>query len=208
MEGPAIHIPYDVFCCILTNHQILSPIDLTAIALSCRRFCDWTTKYMTDSAALTRGYPGRKSLIATFTCYCCRVGWNVRSWCMCFMKCIVCKRSLPSKLVCEDGQYCGFPCETSCYMCSNSINKENAEDFEFTNGLLQCRRHPYAHAYNSHEWTTHKEVHTRIANGLIRSYIGTIPWKIIAEHDPDHRILKNAQSPSRRDLTHSAATKN
>lgn len=190
MELTILSFPSDVFDHMLRNREILSPVDITAVAHSCKRFHDWTTSHLINSATWAEGYPERSSLIKTFTCYCGRIGWKVRYRCDCFVRCNSCWRKLPELLSnCILRLYCGFPCEMKCSICGKSINKENANEFNMSAGFLLCRRHwPLPHArmwYN---------VPKNLAHGLFPKEIanlahGPIPWDIIAKRDPDHHIL-------------------
>src|SRR5580698_10706920 len=92
------YISFDVFCSIISKRDILSPADVTAVMLTCKQFYHFLTQYMISPAVLAGGYPQRSSILATFTCYCKRSGWNILTTCECYICCSLCNRRLPIKL--------------------------------------------------------------------------------------------------------------
>lgn len=188
---------YDIFCKILSNRQILAPTDIIAIMLTCSRFRNWATSHLTDSAALSNGYPQRESLISTFTCYCRQRGWNIRYHCECFVECTCCKRSRPIKLLywfSTVGPFCIFPCRNGCSQCKRDMTVDNTSDFNFAVGRLICKYHKAPNP------TLYKIEHadSSFARGINKIHNGPIPWDLIAEYDPDHPLLifyKNSSVP-------------
>jgi hypothetical protein len=176
-----MQICYDIFNNIISNRSTLLPTDITTIMLTCKRFHNWTTKHLTDSAAYTNGYPQRASLIATFTCYCGQSGWNIRYQCSCFVKCSYCERYVPQILIAPGLTYCLLNCETKCHICYKEIYKENISDFIFSGFHTICSIHkPHPFTYN---WL------------LLETVLGPrkctqpIPLNIIAQYDPTHPLL-------------------
>lgn len=191
-----LDIPFDAFCCIASLRATLTPVDLIAILLSCKRTVIWMTKYIADSGVLAEGYPGRPTLIATFTCYCGRFGWRIRSQCKCFVMCDGCTRKLPVALAAhiQDSPLycCGFPCETRCTYCDceMAISWKNTVNFEFVAGSLRCEFHSFAPVYNSYKWSQNKKIRCGIPlNVLPVADNGPILWNLIARYDPDHPLL-------------------
>lgn len=183
----------DTFRCIITNYYILSPVDVTAVALTCRQFNKWTTSII-SAHIIAQGYSGRGSLVGAFKCYCHHVDWKVRMLCDCFTTCNKCYRILPIRLCTyrDHRPQCGFPCQDECYTCGKNISKENSTEFRFIHGILSCWRC----------WSTPKdkiEYEVTINRQQIRSLFagvlrctdtGPIRWELIARYDPDHPLLR------------------
>lgn len=187
-------ISYDIFNNILANRSILDPTDITAMMLVCRRFRDWTVAHITDTAALANGYPQRGSLLATFTCYCGRIGWNVLTWCNCHVSCSLCCRQLPAKLAVRVGvyTYCGFPCERICTKCDKRITNQNAAEFSFVRSILYCNEHKVRYKMCiAYEWevSDSRRIRSLFADELAGKAREPIPWNVIRKYDPRHRIL-------------------
>jgi hypothetical protein len=159
--------------------------------LVCRRFRDWTVAHISNSAVLASGYLSRPSLIATFTCYCGCIGWNVLYNCACFVRCNNCSRKLPARLTVRMKVliYCGFPCETQCTRCCKGISKENACEFIFFCGSLRCCNHLYPIIAWTYEWYDRYGKHVRSLFADELSANGPISRDIIKRYDPRHRIL-------------------
>lgn len=193
-EATTLCILYDTFRQIVSIHTILSPADIIAFSLTCSRFREWTIKYISDSNCAAGGYPSRSSLIKTFTCYCGRIGWQVRKTCVCFTTCGLCKRRLPERLVGAEciyrTGYCGFPCERHCSRCNLHMNAENVDDFRFVRGYLRCKEH-----YDYKE-SWYSKASDLISIWSLKSYEGPIQLDDIAKNDPDHGILSMRKDTS------------
>jgi hypothetical protein len=190
-------LSFDAFCQIVSNRHLLSPTDVKSIMLCCKRFCDWTAAHLTNSATLSKGYPLRPNLLRTFTCYCGRIGWEVRYQCACFIGCNCCSRKLPERLTTrlEETNHCGFPCEKYCDVCNEWITEENVHRFKFSDGFLSCKRHGWLVTSHrcEYEWINAegKKVHSLFASILYGADSGAIDEDFIASYDPEHIFLKH-----------------
>jgi hypothetical protein len=184
----------------MDNAPRLSPIDIVAVSLTCHLFNKWTARHLIDSAALANGYPKRRSLLASFTCYCERVGWNVLYHCECFVNCSYCTRKLPERLTLTHPSnstiyYCGFPCETHCTQCDKIMNSKNTAEFMVFRWSLRCRDHSSEFGIVwQYVWRNRrgKTIRSLFADELAVLNNGPILWDKIKEYDPHHISLQNA----------------
>lgn len=208
MSDLALNLSFDTFCRVAANRDILGPVDIIALMLSCRRFRKWITKHIAESASsdyaspsVSRGYPERLSFISAFTCYCGKIGWDVRHHCDCFVKCRCCYRKLPDRLTVRIGCniYCGFPCEECCDRCNEWITRWNINEFIFIEGLLRCKRHGLTPDIRfTYEWKGIEGTNTRslFADELLGADSGPIRFEVIAKYDPNHRLLTQSRQES------------
>src|SRR5277367_4731841 len=194
-QSLALRFSFDSFCCVISTRSILSPVDITTFSLSCGTTYLWFIKYISQGA-VTGGYPKRPSLMATFTCYCGRVAWDILQRCDCFIECNYCRRKFPNGLASQrwlvpGNRYCGFPCESGCGHCHNIINEHSAGEFKFANGMLFCAKHPIP-KHIPPPFGMPKDSRTNSVFGAELAGVdhGPIPWLTIANYDPTHGILR------------------
>lgn len=125
----------DPFLTILSFLDVRSFI---AMCLVCKRWRSHSIEYITVLPIERRGYRTRSDtnvarLIKEFTCFCGRIGWDVRKGCACWRKCYICRRESPHHVesIIIGNCHCTYGCVNSiyCQFCRKRINQENRGEF-------------------------------------------------------------------------------